>query len=192
HRLRPAQRVVGEPARLAPAHRQQPQLRRADRAGRGVPLGPRERHPLAVRRPDRLAVAPAVREPPHGHRAVRVRQPQLGGVLVGRQVGLLDGDHDPPAVRAQGGPARDAEGGYFSGLHEWICYWAPPYRPVQWRTYRVDMPRPGESGRAQPRPSEQEWIDRGGDHLGLRWYPATSAAAPMVVLWPAMGVPAGY
>lgn len=54
------------------------------------------------------------------------------------------------------------------------------------------MPRPGESGRAQPRPYEQEWIDRGSDHLGLRWYPATSAAAPMVVLWPAMGVPAGY
>jgi predicted alpha/beta hydrolase len=40
----------------------------------------------------------------------------------------------------------------------------------------------------------QEWVDRGTDRLGLHRYPEPEAAAnaPLVVVWPAMGTPAGY
>jgi predicted alpha/beta hydrolase len=37
----------------------------------------------------------------------------------------------------------------------------------------------------------QEFLDRGGERLGLHGYPDTPGA-PVVVLWPAMGVPARY
>lgn len=42
-------------------------------------------------------------------------------------------------------------------------------------------------------PYEQRWIDRGPERLGLQWYAEPAdPAAPMVVLWPAMGVPARF
>ncbi len=37
----------------------------------------------------------------------------------------------------------------------------------------------------------QEFVDRGGDRLGLHVYPDTPGA-PVVLIWPAMGVPARY
>lgn len=37
-----------------------------------------------------------------------------------------------------------------------------------------------------------EWVDRGADQLRLHWYDDRGPDAPMVVLWPAMGVPARY
>ena len=45
-----------------------------------------------------------------------------------------------------------------------------------------------------PPPYRQEYVDRGGDRLGLHVYPPPAAPAdgPPVVVWPAMGVPAGY
>lgn len=36
------------------------------------------------------------------------------------------------------------------------------------------------------------WVDRDTDRLRLHWYQDPDPAAPMVVIWPAMGVPAGY
>jgi predicted alpha/beta hydrolase len=43
----------------------------------------------------------------------------------------------------------------------------------------------------------QEWVDRGTDRLGLHRYPEPEAgpgggAAPLIVIWPAMGTPARY
>jgi predicted alpha/beta hydrolase len=38
----------------------------------------------------------------------------------------------------------------------------------------------------------RHWVERGNDRLRLHWYEDRDANAPMVVLWPAMGVPAGY
>jgi predicted alpha/beta hydrolase len=38
---------------------------------------------------------------------------------------------------------------------------------------------------------EQEWVDRGTDRLGLHRYP-DPGDRPLVVVWPAMGVPARY
>lgn len=38
----------------------------------------------------------------------------------------------------------------------------------------------------------QEWVDRGADRLGLHRYTATDNGQPLVVVWPAMGVPARY
>jgi predicted alpha/beta hydrolase len=38
---------------------------------------------------------------------------------------------------------------------------------------------------------EQEWVDRGMDRLGVHVYP-DSGDGPLVVVWPAMGVPARY
>jgi predicted alpha/beta hydrolase len=38
---------------------------------------------------------------------------------------------------------------------------------------------------------EQEWVDRGTDRLGLHVYP-DPGGGPLVVVWPAMGVPARY
>jgi predicted alpha/beta hydrolase len=40
----------------------------------------------------------------------------------------------------------------------------------------------------------QEHVDRGGDRIGIQVYPEPDGVdgAPVVVIWPAMGVPAGY
>jgi predicted alpha/beta hydrolase len=38
---------------------------------------------------------------------------------------------------------------------------------------------------------EQEWVDRGTDRLGVHVYP-DAGDGPLVVVWPAMGVPARY
>jgi predicted alpha/beta hydrolase len=42
-------------------------------------------------------------------------------------------------------------------------------------------------------PYAQRWLERGDDRIGLQWYdqPA-NPAAPIVLCWPAMGVPAGF
>lgn len=44
-----------------------------------------------------------------------------------------------------------------------------------------------------PAPYEQRWVERGTDRIGLHWYeePARDGA-PLVLLWPAMGVPARF
>lgn len=39
-------------------------------------------------------------------------------------------------------------------------------------------------------PYQQHWLDRGTDRIGLQWYDRTGG--PIVVVWPAMGVPARY
>lgn len=42
-------------------------------------------------------------------------------------------------------------------------------------------------------PYQQQWLDRGADRLGLQWYPEPARpAGTLALLWPAMGVPAGY
>jgi predicted alpha/beta hydrolase len=42
-------------------------------------------------------------------------------------------------------------------------------------------------------PHRRRWVDRGRDRIGLQWYEAPARPdAPLVVLWPAMGVPAGF
>jgi predicted alpha/beta hydrolase len=44
-----------------------------------------------------------------------------------------------------------------------------------------------------PPPYRQEWLDRGPERIGLQWYdPPADPAAPMVAIWPAMGVPARF
>lgn len=43
-----------------------------------------------------------------------------------------------------------------------------------------------------PTPYEQQWVDSGIERLGLHLYPDPGPAAPAAVLWPAMGVPAGF
>lgn len=45
---------------------------------------------------------------------------------------------------------------------------------------------------AQPPPYQQDWVDRGSDRIGLHRYPDPDPRAPLVVIWPAMGVPARY
>jgi predicted alpha/beta hydrolase len=42
-------------------------------------------------------------------------------------------------------------------------------------------------------PYQQRWVDRGRDRIGLQWYgePARPEA-PLIVIWPAMGVPARF
>lgn len=37
-----------------------------------------------------------------------------------------------------------------------------------------------------------EWVERGTDRLRLHWYEDPDPSAPMVLIWPAMGVPARY
>jgi predicted alpha/beta hydrolase len=39
---------------------------------------------------------------------------------------------------------------------------------------------------------EQRWLDRGTDRIGLQWYEPPPGPAPLVLLWPAMGVPARF
>jgi predicted alpha/beta hydrolase len=42
-------------------------------------------------------------------------------------------------------------------------------------------------------PYEQRWLERGGDRIGLQWYePPPEPAAPLLLIWPAMGVPARF
>lgn len=42
-------------------------------------------------------------------------------------------------------------------------------------------------------PYAQRWLDRGGNRIGLQWYDDPGdPAAPVVLCWPAMGVPAGF
>ncbi len=38
----------------------------------------------------------------------------------------------------------------------------------------------------------QEYLDRAGQRLGIHTYPDPAPDAPVIVFWPAMGVPAGY
>lgn len=39
----------------------------------------------------------------------------------------------------------------------------------------------------------QSWVDRGTDRIGLQWYEEPGdPQAPMLVIWPAMGVPARF
>jgi predicted alpha/beta hydrolase len=45
----------------------------------------------------------------------------------------------------------------------------------------------------EPLPPEPEYVDRGGDRLALHVYPEPADPhAPLVAIWPAMGVPARY
>jgi predicted alpha/beta hydrolase len=42
-------------------------------------------------------------------------------------------------------------------------------------------------------PYEQRWVERGTDRIGLQWYEEPARAdAPLVLVWPAMGVPARF
>jgi predicted alpha/beta hydrolase len=42
-------------------------------------------------------------------------------------------------------------------------------------------------------PYEQRWVERGTDRIGLQWYEQPARAdAPLVLVWPAMGVPARF
>lgn len=42
-------------------------------------------------------------------------------------------------------------------------------------------------------PYAQRWLERGDARIGLQWYdPPPDPAAPIVLCWPAMGVPAGF
>jgi predicted alpha/beta hydrolase len=43
-----------------------------------------------------------------------------------------------------------------------------------------------------PPPYQQEWITVDGEHLGLQFYPDPDTAAPVALVWPAMGVPARF
>jgi predicted alpha/beta hydrolase len=56
--------------------------------------------------------------------------------------------------------------------------------------------RPGAAPR-EPVPEaasyEQRWLDRDHDRIGLQWYePPPDPAAPVLLVWPAMGVPARF
>jgi hypothetical protein len=108
-----AERVVGQPGRLPATQRQHTELGLV----RGVRLGPTgaaagplpvhagERHPAAVRRDPRRAVAPAVGELAGIGLAGHVDEPQLARVVVGVGVDALPRDDRPAAV---GGHAQRA------------------------------------------------------------------------------------
>lgn len=42
-------------------------------------------------------------------------------------------------------------------------------------------------------PYQQRWLHRDGERIGLHWYPGPKPGeAPLVLVYPAMGVPAGF